>query len=74
MLLSHKNEILPFVTTWIDLESFMLSKWVRQRKMNTMWSRLFVESKNQNKQTKQNKNRLIDTENKWVEAGKDSGD
>ena len=38
-----------------------------QRKINTIWSHLYLESK---KQTKQNKNRLIDTENKWVVAKK----
>ena len=32
MLLSHKNEILPFVTTWMDLESFMLSKMSQTEK------------------------------------------
>ena len=35
ILLSHKkkNEILPFVTTWMDLEGIMLSE-IRQRKTN----------------------------------------
>ena len=32
ILLSHKNEILPFVTTWMDLESFMLSKMSQTEK------------------------------------------
>ena len=32
MLLSHKNEILSFVTTWMDLESFMLSKMSQTEK------------------------------------------
>ena len=30
-----KNEILPFVTTWTDLEGIMLSE-VRQKKTNTV--------------------------------------
>ena len=30
-----KNEILPFVTTWVDLEGIMLSE-IRQRKTNTI--------------------------------------
>ena len=30
-----KNEILPFVTTWMDLESIMLSE-ISQRKTNTI--------------------------------------
>ena len=48
----------------MDLEGFMISK-IRQRKTNTIWSHLHVESK---KQSKQNENRLIDTENKQVAA------
>ena len=36
LLLSHKkNEILPFVTTWMDLEGIMLSK-ISQRKTTTI--------------------------------------
>ena len=39
---SHKKkEILPFVTTWIDLEGTMLSE-LSQR--NTMWGLLYVKS------------------------------
>ena len=30
-----KNEILPFATTWMELENIMLSK-IRQRKTNTI--------------------------------------
>ena len=44
-------EILPFVTTWLDLESSMLSE-IRQRKTNTLWFHLYVESKTQKKQQK----------------------
>jgi len=36
ILLSHKkNEILPFGTTWMDLEGIMLSE-ISQRKTNTI--------------------------------------
>ena len=30
-----KTEILPFATTWMDLEGIMLSEISRQRKKNT---------------------------------------
>ena len=50
-LLSHKKKkILPFVTTWMDLESIMLSE-ISQRKTNTIWSHLYMVSKTQNKWT-----------------------
>ena len=52
ILLSHKkNEILPFVTTGIDLESIMLSE-ISQRKTNAMSFHLYVKSKKQNKHNK----------------------
>ena len=41
------NEILPFATAWMDLESIMFSE-ISQRKTNTMWFHLYVESKEQN--------------------------
>ena len=55
-----KNEILPFATTWMDLEGIMLNKSDRERQHVIS----YVESKKQNKQTKQNENRLIETEKK----------
>ena len=39
-----KNEILPFATTWLDLEGFTLSE-TSQRKTNTALYYLNVESK-----------------------------
>ena len=46
ILFSHKKkEILPFVTIYISLKSIMLSA-VRQRKTKTVWTHLYVESKN----------------------------
>jgi len=30
----EKNEIMPFETTWIDLEIIVLRKYIRQRKTN----------------------------------------
>ena len=40
----EKNEIMPFVATWIDLEIIVLSE-VSQLKTNTIWYHLYVESK-----------------------------
>jgi len=35
ILLNHKrNEIMPFATTWMDLETIILSEVVRQRETN----------------------------------------
>ena len=42
-----KNEIVPFVPTWMDLQSIMLSE-ISQRKKYHLIS-LYVESKEQNK-------------------------
>ena len=63
MQLSHeKNEVIPFATTWMDLQIIMLSE-VRQRKINAIWYHLHVESKKCYKATYlQNRNRL--SENK----------
>ena len=44
-----KSEILPFATTWMGLEGFILNE-KSQEKTNSAWSHLYVESKNQNKQ------------------------
>ena len=38
------SEILPFATTWMDLEGIKLSE-IRQRKTNTVCYHLYVESK-----------------------------
>ena len=43
-----KNEILPLATTWMYLEGIMLSE-ISQRKTNTVWYHLCVESKKYNK-------------------------
>ena len=39
-----KNEIMPFAATWMDLEIITLSE-VNQKKTNTIWYHLYVESK-----------------------------
>ena len=46
--IKKKNEILPTTTTWMDLESIVLSE-ISQRKTDAIWFYLCVESKNQNK-------------------------
>ena len=52
----RKKEILPFVTTWMDLKGTILSEKVRQRKTNTISSHLYMESKKTNKQNKTKQN------------------
>ena len=44
-----KNEILPFVTTWIDLEGIMLSETSQTEKDKYHIYHLYVESKKYNK-------------------------
>ena len=39
-----KNEIMPSAATWVDLEIVILSQ-VSQRKTNTIWHHLYLESK-----------------------------
>ena len=39
-----KNEIMPFGTTWLDLEGITLSE-ISQIKTNTVWYHLYVEYK-----------------------------
>ena len=63
-----KSKILLFATTWMDLEGIMLSE-ISQRKTNTLWYHLCMESK----KTKQ-KNTLMDTENKQVVAREEEGE
>ena len=63
MLFSHKkNEILPFVTTWIDLESIILSEINRRKKTKQYFTHMWNITK-QTEVTKKSKNKLIDTKN-----------
>ena len=58
-----KNEILPFATTWIDIESIMLSE-ISQTKTITVCYHLYVESKKYNKLVNITKrNRLVERRN-----------
>lgn len=57
------NEILPFVTTWVDPEVTMFNEISQMEKDNTVWFLSYVESKT----TKQMKKKHpIDTENGLV--------
>ena len=51
ILFSHRQEVLPFVTTWMNCGSIMLSKIstsVSDRETNTTWYHLYVGSKKAN--------------------------
>lgn len=63
-----RNEILPFVTTWMDLEGIMINE-ISQIKTNTLGFHLFVESENKtSEQITIERNRYINMENKLVVA------
>ena len=69
-----RNEIFPFATTWTNLEGIMLSE-TSQRKTNTAWFHLYVDSKKQNKWTnltKENnryRNKLVVATGEVAEGG-----
>ena len=67
-----KNEIMPFATTWMDLQRVILSE-VRQR--NIVWHLFHGESKKKwYKWTYlQNRNRLADFKNDLIVAGDKNG-
>ena len=44
----EKNEILPFATTWMELEGIMLSE-ISQRKTNIIWLHSYEDFKRQNR-------------------------
>ena len=48
--MSHKNEkILPFVTTWMDLQDIMLSE-INQRKANSVCDLTYIQNLRTNAQ------------------------
>ena len=69
LLIHKKNGILPFVTTWMELEGIMLSE-IRQ-KTNAIWFWLYAKPK-----TKQNISEVIDIGNKLlvIREGRGWGD
>ena len=64
-----KFEILPFATTWMDLENIMLSE-TSQRKTNTVWYNLYMESKNIKLTSEYNK-KETDRENYSYQQGEE---
>ena len=67
ILLRHsKSEILPFVTAWMHLEGITLCE-IMQRQISHDFTCIL----NLRNKTKQNENRLIDTENKPAVARKE---
>ena len=64
---------MPFAATWMDLEIIILSE-ESQKKTNTIWYHLYVESKIWHKWTYlRNRNRLADIENRLVVAKGEGG-
>ena len=53
-----KNEILPFATTWMDLEGIMLSE-ISQRKTTIIWLHSYEEFKRQKDEHKGRKTKII---------------
>ena len=48
ILVTKKNETLPFTATWMELAGIMLNE-ISQKKTNTIWYHLYVECKKHNK-------------------------
>ena len=50
-ILAIKKRILPFATTWVDLEHIMLSEKIQTKEDKYLCFHLYVRSKKQNKGT-----------------------
>ena len=63
-LVVKRNKLLPFATTWIDLEVLGSEKLLRQRKKNTVCYHLYVESKKiqQTRQTSEYNKKAADSQ------------
>ena len=74
ILLSHKkNKIMAFTATWMQLE-IITPVEISQKKTNTLLYHLYVESKIWHKRTcLQNRNRLVDIENRLVAKSQGEG-
>ena len=66
-----KDKILPFATTQMDLESIVLSKISKTKRLKTIGFHLYEGYKTKKQQT--NKQKLIDTENIMVAARGERG-
>lgn len=64
----RQNEILPFITIWMDLEFLMLSKISQSEKDKYFIILLICFVRKTKQRNKQSKNRLVDTENKQMVA------
>ena len=75
ILLSHnKNEMMPFVATWMQLEVIILSEISQEEKNKTMWHHLHVKSKIQHNWTYwQSRNRLTEDSLVAVEGEVEEG-
>ena len=68
-----KNEILPFVTTWMDIEGIILNEVSQTEKDKYCMFYLYAESEKQNQMNKHNKTETdsrIQRTNRWLPEGR----
>ena len=82
ILLSHKKVWQSLCPAMLLQMALCHTEWRRQRKINIIWYHFYVESLKKYKWTLQNRNRLMDIENKlkvtkrekgWKERNQESG-
>ena len=67
ILLSHKkNEIMSFISIWMNLEIIILNEEIRQRQISYDMSYIWNLKKKKTQTYLQNRNRLTDIENKLM--------